>query len=163
MYAIISKGELLALCERPRYVKRNEETGAYVEAAEAEAIGIAVGGEVYNLPGGTAIPDAPEALAQEGEAEEYVFRNHARIIENEEATNAAFAAVEEAIRSIPHVAGVEFISKDQMLDKYSQRLEGYTNLKEMFQNDNPLLANYVVRADEPANICLLYTSDAADE
>ena len=27
MYAIISKGELLALCERPRYVKRNEETG----------------------------------------------------------------------------------------------------------------------------------------
>ena len=68
MYAIISKGELLALCERPRYVKRNEETGAYVEAAEAEAIGIAVGGEVYNLPGGTAIPDAPEALAQEGEA-----------------------------------------------------------------------------------------------
>ena len=30
------------------------------------AIGIAVGGEVYNLPGGTAIPDAPEALAQEG-------------------------------------------------------------------------------------------------
>ena len=49
-------------------------------------------------------------------------------------------------------AGVEFISKDQMLDKYSQRLEGYTNLKEMFQNDNPLLANYVVRADEPANI-----------
>ena len=62
------------------------------------------------------------------------------------------AAVEEAIRSIPHVAGVEFISKDQMLDEYSQRLEGYTNLKEMFQNDNPLLANYVVRADEPANI-----------
>jgi len=25
-----------------------------------------------------------------------------------------------------------------MLDEYSQRLEGYTNLKEMFQNDNPL-------------------------
>ena len=66
-------------------------------AAEAEAIGIAVGGEVYNLPGGTAIPDAPEALAQEGEAEEYVFRNHARIIENEEATNAAFVAMEEAM------------------------------------------------------------------
>lgn len=66
--------------------------------------------------------------------------------------DADTAAVEEAIRSIPHVAGVEFISKDQMLDEYSQRLEGYTNLKEMFQNDNPLLANYVVRADEPANI-----------
>lgn len=66
--------------------------------------------------------------------------------------DADTAAVEEVIRSIPHVAGVEFISKDQMLDEYSQRLEGYTNLKEMFQNDNPLLANYVVRADDPANI-----------
>ncbi len=66
--------------------------------------------------------------------------------------DADTAAVEEAIRSIPHVAGVEFISKDQMLDEYSQRLEGYTNLKEMFQNDNPLLANYVVRADDQANI-----------
>lgn len=98
MYAIISKGELLALCERPRYVKRNEETGAYVEAAEAEAIGIAVGGEVYNLPGAAPpSPTQPEALAQEGEAEEYVFRNHARIIENEEATNAAIVAMEEAM------------------------------------------------------------------
>ena len=28
---------------------------------------------------------------------EYVFRNHARIIENEEATNAAFVAMEEAM------------------------------------------------------------------
>ena len=51
MYAIISKGELLALCERPRYVKQNEETGAYVEAAEAEAIGIAVGGPVGAIAG----------------------------------------------------------------------------------------------------------------
>lgn len=97
MYAIISQGELLALCDRTRYVKRHEESGVYVEAEKAEAIGIAVGGEVYNLPGGTAIPDAPEALAQEGEAAEYVFRNHARIIENEEAANAAFVAMEEAM------------------------------------------------------------------
>ena len=35
--------------------------------------------------------------ANQGEAEEYVFRNHARIIENEEATNAAFVAMEEAM------------------------------------------------------------------
>ena len=67
MYAIISKGELLALCERPRYVKRNEETGAYVEAAEAEAIGIAVGGEVYNLPGGRVEPGESGQNAAERE------------------------------------------------------------------------------------------------
>ena len=89
MYAIISKGELLALCERPRYVKRNEELFSNGLAALHRFIDL-MGTE-------PAIPDAPETLAQEGEAEEYVFRNHARIIENEEATNAAFVAMEEAM------------------------------------------------------------------
>lgn len=72
--------------------------------------------------------------------------------------DADTAAVDAAIRSIEHVSGVEFISKDQMLEIYSARLEGYTNLKEMFQNDNPLLANYVVRADDPANISAIATA-----
>lgn len=96
MYAILSKGELLALCERPRYVKRNQG-GVFVEAPEDKAEGIAVGGEVYNLPGGSAIPDAPEVLVQEAEASEYVFRNRVRIIENEETTGAAIIAMEEAL------------------------------------------------------------------
>lgn len=97
MYAIISEGALVALCEKPRYVKRNAASGLFVEAAEAEAIGIAVGGQVFNLPGGAAIPDAPEALAQIAEAAEFVFRNRARIIANEESTNAAIVAMEEAL------------------------------------------------------------------
>lgn len=98
MYAIISKGELLApvraspLCEAER-----GDRGLCGGGGGRSPSVSPWGGEVYNLPGGTAIPDAPEALAQEGEAEEYVFRNHARIIENEETTNAAFAAVEEAM------------------------------------------------------------------
>lgn len=97
MYAIISEGTLLALSDRPRFVKRNAASGVYVEAAEADAIGIAVGGEVYNLPGGKAVPDAPEAMVQEADASEYVFRNRVRIIENEEATSAAIVAMEEAL------------------------------------------------------------------
>ena len=50
--------------------------------------------------------------------------------------DADTAAVEEALH------------KEREPDK----AVGCTNLKEMFQNDNPLLANYVVRADDPANI-----------
>lgn len=72
-------------------------TGAYVEAAELRPSASPWAARCTTCPAGTAIPDAPEALAQEGEAEEYVFRNHARIIENEEATNAAFVAMEEAM------------------------------------------------------------------
>ena len=63
-----------------------------------------------------------------------------------------FSAADAAIRSIPHVAAVEYISEDEMLAQYSEKLSGYTNLQEMFQNDNPLHANYVVRADDAANI-----------
>lgn len=66
--------------------------------------------------------------------------------------DADTGAVDAAIRSIPHVSGVEYISKDEMLEYYSDRLSGYTNLWEMFQNDNPLSANYKVAADDPANI-----------
>lgn len=59
MYAILSGGVLLALCDKPRYVKVNEASGAYVEAEEAEAVGVSICGDLYNLVGGTAIPDAP--------------------------------------------------------------------------------------------------------
>ena len=73
MYAIISGGVLLALCDKPRYVRKNEASGAYVEAEEAQAEGISVN------------------------VSEYVFRNRARIAENEENTNTAIVEIEEAL------------------------------------------------------------------
>ena len=97
MYAVISDGVLLALCDKPRYVKMNEASGAYVEAEEAQAEGISVNGDLYNIGGGSAIPDAPQAVVTEGEVSEYVFLNRARIAENEESTNTAIVEIEEAL------------------------------------------------------------------
>ena len=97
MYAILSGGVLLALCDKPRYVKVNEASGAYVEAEEAEAIGVAVWGDLYNLVGGTAIPDAPEAIITHSDIAEYVFRNRVRIEENEETQGAAIIGMEDAL------------------------------------------------------------------
>lgn len=97
MYAIISRGVLVALCDRPRYIKVNPKTGAYVEASEVEAVGIAVGGDVYNLFGRMDIEGAPEAIIRDNDVAEFVFRNSVKISENEEATNAGFAEVEDAV------------------------------------------------------------------
>ena len=51
MYAIYSNGVMLSITDSPRYVRLNESSGAYVEAAPDEAVGIAVSGTLYNLPG----------------------------------------------------------------------------------------------------------------
>lgn len=97
MYAIFSNGALIALCDKPRYVKIKPETGVYVEAEETEAVGIAVSGSLYNLPGSDAIPDAPEAVVTQSDASEYVFRNRVRIEENEETQGAAIIGMEDAL------------------------------------------------------------------
>jgi hypothetical protein len=96
MYEIISGGNLVALCERPRYVKANSE-GIYVEAAAEEADGISVAGTLYNLEGGSAIPDAPEAIVRQGDATEYIFHNRVQIAQNAETATAAITSVEDAM------------------------------------------------------------------
>ena len=97
MYAILSGGVLLALCDKPRYVKVNEASGAYVEADEAEALGVSVNGDLYNINGGDTIPDAPQAVITQGDVSEYVFRNRVRIEENEKNTSTAIVSIEEAL------------------------------------------------------------------
>ena len=97
MYAIISEGNLVALCDKPRYVKVNESTGAYIEAEPEEAIAVSVNGDLYNINGGSHIPGAPEAVIADRNVEEYVFRNHVRIVEDEKNTNAAIIEVEKAL------------------------------------------------------------------
>lgn len=97
MYEIISAGALVALCEKPRYIKVNEATGLYVEATASDAVGLSVAGTLYNLNGGTAIPDAPDAIVREGSAPDYIFRNRVQIEENADTTAAAIVGVEDAV------------------------------------------------------------------
>lgn len=97
MYAIFSGGVLLSLCDKPRYVKVNEASGAYVEAKETEAVGVAICGNLYNLVGGTAIPDAPEATITHSDISEYVFRNLARIEKDKEMQGSAIVGMEDAL------------------------------------------------------------------
>lgn len=93
MYAVISEGALVALCDKPRYVKINENTGLYVRAEKEDAIGISVNGKLYNLPGSSEIVDAPEAIVRDGDISEYVFSNRAKIEVNAESTETAFVSV----------------------------------------------------------------------
>lgn len=97
MYAILSGGALLALCDKPRYVRLNPDSGAYVEATPEEAIAVSINGDLYNINGGSAIPDAPEAVVREDDVAEYVFGNRARIFENEQTSGAAVVQLEEAL------------------------------------------------------------------
>lgn len=96
MYAVLSGGTLLALCDKPRYVKVNEGSGAYVEAEVAEASGISVNGTLYNLPGSTAIMGAPEAVVSEVESGELIFQTAVQIQTVEETSGIAFVLMAEA-------------------------------------------------------------------
>lgn len=124
MKAILSAGLLLALCERPRYVKRNPESGAYVEAEEAEAEGLAVGGDLYNLPGGTAIPNAPEAIVNDIDSAELIFQNRAHIGKVEEDTGAAVISIEEALCDLDATATEKLAAVEEALCDLDTAING---------------------------------------
>lgn len=73
MFKIVSAGKIVALCDNPRYIARNQDTGTLVEATAENAIGVSVAGTLYNLNGGSEIPDVPEAVVSEVEGGEMVF------------------------------------------------------------------------------------------
>lgn len=50
MYQIIVNGEVVALCDKLRFIKVNEKSGAYIQATEKDAQGV-VGNIAYNLTG----------------------------------------------------------------------------------------------------------------
>lgn len=96
MYAIYSRGALIALVKSPRYVRANEDF-ILVEASEDEADAIAVNGTLYNMPGRTIIADAPEAVLREADLEEYVFENQVHAEKDVSRANARISIVEDAV------------------------------------------------------------------
>lgn len=97
MFEICCGGELVALTAKPRYVKRNETSGLYVEATWEDAEAISVNGTLYNVPGGTAVEGAPEATVREADASEYIFENRTAIERNAEDGTVRITNVEDAV------------------------------------------------------------------
>ena len=73
MYEVIKKdsGQRIAICEQPRYVLRNELSGAFIQCDREDAEGVAVGGEVYSL--NNQLDGKPEAMINEIDGGVVVF------------------------------------------------------------------------------------------
>lgn len=124
MYAIVSGGELVSLCDNPHYVKLNEENGCYVESDESEAIAVSVRGDLYNINGGNTIPDASQAAITQSDGAEYVFQNRARITENEESTVAKMIEVENALCDLDTVAESKLTAIEDALCEMDSMMNG---------------------------------------
>ncbi len=104
MYQIISleTGDIVAICDRPCYIKVKPETGVYVRTTQNEAQGVSAGGIAYNLSGHNEIKSvrlkdeeagitetviAPEAIVQLVDGGELVFGQENKIVSNENKIN----------------------------------------------------------------------------
>lgn len=96
MFAILCHGDVIALCDQPRYIRQNPETGVYVEAEEADATGVAVGGKAYNLPGCNIVPDAETVEVVHQDGGEYVFETRHAATENTLVGGIVFVTLAEA-------------------------------------------------------------------
>ena len=124
MYAIVSDGVLVSLCDKPHYVKLNEDNRCYVEADESEAIAVSVRGDLYNIHGGNTIPDAPQAEIVQNDGAEYVFQNRVRITENEESTAASIIEVENALCDLDTVAESKLTAIEDALCEMDSMMNG---------------------------------------
>lgn len=123
MYAILSGGTIIALCSKPRYVKRNENN-VYIEADATDAIGVSVNGQLYNINGGNAIADAPEAVVVQRDIFEYVFNNRVKIKKNEETTGSAIIEMENALCELDIAADEKLIVLENALCEIDSMING---------------------------------------
>lgn len=106
MYAIMSGGVMIAMCDRPRYVKVNNNN-VYVEASAEDAIALSINGNLYNINGRDAIPDAPEAVVVSMDGATVIFGHGMQIAEHagaiitaEDAMCEMDAAMEERLIAV---------------------------------------------------------------
>ena len=75
----------------------------------------------------------------ENNVEVSVFMNHGVTQEEQD-------ELEETLKALPHVESVEFSSQDEELERVK---ESYGDVWGLFDQDNPLLNVFIVRATEP--------------
>lgn len=92
MYRIVSEGKLIAICEKPRYVKIKESSGAWVQTTAKEAEAIAVKGDLYGF-NGHEVEGRPKASVFETDSAEWVYDNYVQ--DND--YKAAIASLEDAL------------------------------------------------------------------
>ena len=68
---------------------------------------------------------------------EYIGNQNETVVYMDDATEDQIAAADAAIRSTPHVVGVTYMSPEDVLATYGDMLKDYTNLQQVFQDDNP--------------------------
>ena len=83
---------------------------------------------------------------------EYIGNQNETVVYMDDATEDQIPAADAAIRSTPHVVGVNYMSPEDVLATYGDMLKDYTNLQQVFQDDNPFTPNYRVTVDDPDNI-----------
>ena len=83
---------------------------------------------------------------------DYIGNQNETVVYMDDATEEQIAAADAAIRSTPHVVGVTYMSPEDVLATYGDMLKDYTNLQQVFQDDNPFTPNYRVTVDDPDNI-----------
>ena len=95
MYKVSSGGKIIAICDKPRFIKLNNESGAYVEAGQAEAIGVVVGGKVYNYGGNQIAEGAEEVIVSEIDSGELLLNLQAEAEEAQSIGQIVFATLAE--------------------------------------------------------------------
>ena len=100
---------------------------------------------------GVFIPVVRAATAKTNEVRNKI---ELEVFMHDDATNAEVSDLGRRIRAIPHVAGVEFISKAQALRILRQRLGAKSDIVNALPG-NPLPRSYKIKLDEPGNVGLV--------
>lgn len=65
MYKIVGTDGVIALCDEPWYVRKNEESGAWIHCDESEAEMLSINGDLYSLDDVTVSPQETGAVVFE--------------------------------------------------------------------------------------------------
>ncbi len=92
----------------------------------------------------------PVFQTAQGKSDEVRSSLEFRVAVFDDATESELNALRQELAAIEHVESVGFITKQEALRELKQDLEDTAILQQL--NDNPLPANFVVKADDAANL-----------